>query len=438
METFIVQGQQPIKGRISPAGNKNEALPAIAACLLTRDTVTLHNVPAIHDIQDMLGLLSSLGVSIEYPQPGSVRISAKVLNSHAPEPKLACRIRGSILLLSPLLARLGEVVLTPPGGDCIGLRRLETHFMALIKLGARLKQASPGIHFQLPKRFQPNYIFLDECSVTATENALMAAAATAGETIIDNAAAEPHVQGLCQLLNSMGANITGQGSTRIHIQGTDTLTGCEHRLQPDHTEIGSLIGLAAATGSELTICDTICEHLTMIRLMYRRLGVETEPKPPAVTTPPSTYATCDLLIHGSQKLIARPDNSIVKIDSGPWPLFPSDLTSIMAVVATQCQGSTLVFEKMFENRLFWVDRIIRMGAQAILCDPHRVLIRGATTLSGTLMSSPDIRAGMALLIAALAAKGESVIQNIHQIDRGYEHIDQRLNAIGAKIERKIT
>ncbi len=422
-----------MKGKIAPAGNKNEALPALAACLLTEKPVVLHNVPDIRDIQDMLLLLEGLGVQVERLKPGSLRIHAKQLNTHAPAQHLAGRIRGSILLLSPLLARLGKVSLVPPGGDRIGLRRLETHFLALKQLDAKMEQAHPQqLSFQLPRQhFQPAKLFLDESSVTATENALMAATCADGETIIDNAACEPHVQGLCCMLQAMGAQIQGAGSNRIHIQGSHSLSGCEHRLLPDHTEIGSLIGLAAATGSELTITEAHPQHLEMICLMFQRLGVEIQMQSV------KDSATTHLHIHGNQQLSVRPDShgSLVKIDSGPWPLFPSDLTSIMAVVASQCRGSTLIFEKMFENRLFWVDRLIRMGAQVVLCDPHRVLINGPCALHGAHMSSPDIRAGMALLIAALSAKGKSEIQNIHQIDRGYERIDERLNALGADIRR---
>ena len=315
-----------------------------------------------------------------------------------------------------------------PGGDRIGLRRLDTHFLVLEQLGAKVEEL-PGrnIRFVLPGgRFQGAHIFLDEASVTATENAVMAAVTAKDTTILENAAGEPHVQGLCEMLISMGAKIKGIGTNRLVIEGVEQLGGCDHTILPDHTEVGSFIGLAAVTGGELLIRDAGLEHLHMVRLMFRRLGVETIAEGEHLRVP------------GNQELVVVADreDAIPKIDDGPWPAFPSDLTSIMTVVATQSRGTVLIFEKMFENRLFWVDRLIGMGARIILCDLHRAVVVGPSRLSGTFMTTPDIRAGMALLIAALGAEGESEIHNIQQIDRGYEQIEQRLSALGAKIRRE--
>ena len=428
MERFIVEGNAPISGEITPAGNKNEALPVLAAALLGDGPVTVRNVPEINDIRDMLGLLRSVGVEVDPFGPNAHRINTAGLNNDAPPLEVARRIRGSILLAAPILTRMGSVVLPLPGGDRIGLRRLDTHFLVLEQLGAKVEE-QPGrcFRFVLPKgRFQGGEIFLDEASVTATENAVMAAVCAEGTTVLENAAGEPHVRGLCRMLEAMGANIQGAGTNRIVIEGVDRLNGCDHTLWPDHTEVGSFIGLAAATGGEILIRDAGLEHLHMTRLMFRRLGVE-------------TVAEGDhLRIPGGQELVVMPDreDAIPKIDDGPWPAFPSDLTSIMTVVATQSRGTVLIFEKMFENRLFWVDRLIGMGARIILCDLHRAVVVGPAQLSGTLITTPDIRAGMALLIAALCAEGTSEIHNIQQVDRGYEAIDQRLATLGAKIKRE--
>ncbi len=428
MERLIVEGGHPVGGEVTPAGNKNEALPVLAAALLTEEPVTLHNVPDIADIRDMLALIEGLGVRCERLGDHSLRLEPATLASARPDPERARRIRGSFLLASPLLHRTGEVALPTPGGDRIGLRRLDTHLLAVERLGAQVEeQSGRAFRFVLPGgRFQGNHLFLDEASVTATENAVMAAACARGTTVIDNAACEPHVQGLCHMLLRMGARIAGVGTNRLEIEGVPRLGGCEHSLQPDHTEVGSFIGLAAVTRGELLIRHAGIEHLRMIRLVFRRLGVET------------IEEDGHLLVPANQELVVQPElgDAIPKIDDGPWPAFPSDLTSIATVVATQCRGTVLVFEKMFENRLFWVDGLIRMGARVVLCDLHRAIVVGPARLNASIIVSPDIRAGMALLIAALCAEGTSEIHNIHQIDRGYEAIDARLAALGAHIRRE--
>ena len=428
MERYIVEGGHPLSGEITPAGNKNEALPTLAAVLLTADAVTVHNVPNIKDIRDMLRLLEGLGVNVEYLGDHSLRLQAGEGSATSPDPAIAGRIRGSFLLAGPLLARHGEVTLPVPGGDRIGQRRLDTHMLVLEQMGA-LVDWGTGHNYRLTLpggRFQGRPVFLDEASVTATENAVMAAVCAKGTTVLENAASEPHVQGLCRMLVAMGARIDGIGTNRVEVEGVDSLAGCEHTLLPDHTEVGSFIGLAAVTGGELLIRDAGIENLRMIRLVFRRLGVE------------CVEEGAHLRIPAGQEMTIRSDldDAIPKIDDGPWPAFPSDLTSIATVVATQCKGTVLIFEKMFENRLFWVDGLIRMGARIILCDLHRAVIVGPARLAPSIISTPDIRAGMALLIAALCADGTSEIQNIQQIDRGYEAIDTRLNAIGARIRRE--
>jgi len=428
VERFVVEGGHPVSGEIEPAGNKNEALPALAAVLLCPEPVTLHNVPDIRDIRDMLALLERLGVEIQRLGPHSYRFHAEHISTDRPDPVLAQRIRGSILLAGPLLTRTGGCTLNAPGGDRIGLRRLDTHLLALTRLGARLEETGGRtFHFTLPGgRFRGDALFLDEASVTATENALMAASGAEGTTVIENAASEPHVQGLCRLLMGMGAQIEGIGTNRLTIHGTARLRGTEHTLLPDHTEVGSFIGLAAVTRGELLIRNAGLEHLRMIRLMFRRLGVETLEEGPHLRVPAEQELTVQVEL----------GDAIPKIDDGPWPAFPSDLTSIMTVVATQCTGTVLIFEKMFENRLFWVDRLISMGARILLADLHRAVVVGPSRLVAGQIATPDIRAGMALLIAALGAQGTSEIQNVQQIDRGYEAIDTRLAMLGAKIRRE--
>ena len=427
MQKFIVEGGFPLSGSITPSGNKNEALPVLAASLLAHEPVTIRNVPDILDIAIMRNLLVSLGVKIKQIDKHSFRIDSNHLRATILESEQAKLIRGSFLLAGPLLARRKSIDLPAPGGDRIGLRPVHTHLEALEKLGAEITLNENGLYQMRSNGFKGTAIYLDEASVMATENAVMAAVTAEGKTSIYNAACEPHVQGLCHFLVILGASIRGIGSNLLIIEGVQKLRGGEYTIQSDHTEVGSFIGLAAVTGSELRIKNAGVKYLRMTRLMFEKLGVEIK------------IEGNDLLIPKKQKLIVKKDitGGIPKIDDSPWPGFPADLTSIITVVATQCSGAVLIFEKMFESRLFWVDKLIEMGAQIILCDPHRAVVSGPTQLKGARVSSPDIRAGMALLIAALGAKGTTEIQNIDQIDRGYENIEQRLNDLGAKIQRVI-
>ena len=427
MQKFIVEGGFPLSGSITPSGNKNEALPVLAASLLAHEPVTIRNVPDILDIAIMRNLLVSLGVKIKQIDKHSFRIDSNHLRATILESEQAKLIRGSFLLAGPLLARRKSIDLPAPGGDRIGLRPVHTHLEALEKLGAEITLNENGLYQMRSNGFKGTAIYLDEASVMATENAVMAAVTAEGKTSIYNAACEPHVQGLCHFLVILGASIQGIGSNLLIIEGVQKLRGGEYTIQSDHTEVGSFIGLAAVTGSELRIKNAGVKYLRMTRLMFEKLGVEIK------------IEGNDLLIPKKQKLTVKKDitGGIPKIDDSPWPGFPADLTSIITVVATQCSGTVLIFEKMFESRLFWVDKLIEMGAQIILCDPHRAVVSGPTQLKGARVSSPDIRAGMALLIAALGAKGTTEIQNIDQIDRGYENIEQRLNDLGAKIQRVI-
>ena len=427
MQKFIVEGGFPLSGSITPSGNKNEALPVLAASLLAHEPVTICNVPDILDIAIMRNLLVSLGVKIKQIDKHSFRIDSNHLRATILESEQAKLIRGSFLLAGPLLARRKSIDLPAPGGDRIGLRPVHTHLEALEKLGAEITLNENGLYQMRSNGFKGTAIYLDEASVMATENAVMAAVTAEGKTSIYNAACEPHVQGLCHFLVILGASIQGIGSNLLIIEGVQKLRGGEYTIQSDHTEVGSFIGLAAVTGSELRIKNAGVKYLRMTRLMFEKLGVEIK------------IEGNDLLIPKKQKLTVKKDftGGIPKIDDSPWPGFPADLTSIITVVATQCSGAVLIFEKMFESRLFWVDKLIEMGAQIILCDPHRAVVSGPTQLKGARVSSPDIRAGMALLIAALGAKGTTEIQNIDQIDRGYENIEQRLNDLGAKIQRVI-
>jgi len=425
MDKFIVKGQCQLSGSIQPAGNKNESLPVLAAILLSKSQITLSNLPNIGDINTMKLILERLGVGIQYKNENTYVFDAKHLLSSEPDLDLCRKIRGSFLMASPLLYRFGEVRLPVPGGDIIGRRRLDTHFKVLTELGATIEQDDNAFYFKCDKGFKGTHIFLDEASVMATENAVMAASIAEGTTTIYNAACEPHIQGLCRMLNAMGANIQGIGSNFLTIEGVSSLDSCTHAIQPDHIEVGSLIGLAAVTHSELTIIDPGMNNLGQILHSFKRLGVSTETRGK------------DLYISPQQEMhiIHDMDKTIPKIDDAPWPGFPADLTSIMTVVATQCRGTILIFEKLFESRLFWVDKLISMGAQIVLCDPHRAVIVGPSNLVSMKLNSPDIRAGMALLIAAMCANGTSEIYDIKQIDRGYEKIDQRLNALGSDIQR---
>lgn len=424
-EVFRVQGGAPISGVVRPSGNKNEALPVLAAALLASEgKVSLENLPDIADIRDMIALAGSVGSKISWEDRILQLDSTGTLDS-APDRARAAEIRGSFLMSAPLLARGGEVRLPRPGGDKIGRRRIDTHLLALEALGAHVEVRGHDYILTLDGPFRGNDVFLDEASVMATENALMAAAAAEGTTRIANAASEPHVQGLCRMLVSMGANIGGIGTNLLEVRGTPSLRGCHHVVGPDHIEIGSLMGLAAVTGGSLEIGPVNPDDLRMVRMVFNRLGVE------------SNFEGDRLHVPGSQQLNIRTDlhDAIPKLDDAPWPGFPADLVSIAMVVATQASGTILIHEKLFESRMFWVDRLVAMGARIVLCDPHRAVVVGPSKLHAATIASPDIRAGMSLLIAALCADGESVIQNVHQIDRGYERIDERLRQLGAQIER---
>jgi UDP-N-acetylglucosamine 1-carboxyvinyltransferase len=424
---FIVDGGRRLSGTIRPTGNKNAALPIVCAALLTDEPVTLHNVPRIRDIESLLMLVRQAGASAEWSESdrNTLAIHAKAVRGDSLDPELCKRIRASILLAAPLLARAGEVTLAPPGGDVIGRRRLDTHFLALEALGAENIFAE-RITFRAGKKGLVGAdIFLDEPSVTGTENAVMAAVAARGGTTLHNAACEPHVQDLCRMLVAMGARIEGIGSNVLVIEGGRPLKGCTHTVGPDHIEVGSFLGLAAVTHSELRIAGAGVAHLRSVRMGFERLGVVTKAEGD------------DLIVPAEQELRIRSDlgGAVPKLEDQPWPAFPADLMSIAIVTATQCDGIILMHEKMFESRMFFVDKLAGMGARIVLCDPHRALISGPTPLRGGTVESPDIRAGMAILIAALCAKGTSTINNIGQIERGYERIDERLNALGASIQR---
>jgi UDP-N-acetylglucosamine 1-carboxyvinyltransferase len=422
-QSFVIEGGCRLSGRVRAAGNKNAALPILAACILTDRPVTLENVPRISDVETMLALLRQVGADAEWTGPNEVRVHAADVATTELDEDLCREIRASILLAGPLLARCGRASVPPPGGDVIGRRRIDTHMHALAALGA---QFTMGRRYELVGAdLRGTGMFLDEASVTGTENAVMAATRAAGETLIGNAACEPHVQDLCRFLVSLGARIDGIGSNLLRIEGVDRLGGGSFRICPEHIEVASFIGLAAVTGSEITIEDTISDDLAPILPVLGRLGVHVE-----------IEGTC-IRVPAEQQLAVQDDlgGQIPKIEDGTWPGFPADLTSIAVVVATQARGTVLVFEKMFESRLFFVDKLVGMGARIIVCDPHRVVVSGPAKLYGQRMESPDIRAGMAMLIASLCAEGTSTIGNIGQIDRGYERIDERLRGLGARLER---
>jgi len=423
MERFIIQGGIPLSGTIIPSGNKNAALPILAATLLTDKPVTLHNLPNIGDVQTMITLLEDLGAAVQRHDNHSVTICAAEIRSTCPDPKLFSEIRGSLTLLGPMLARAGRIQLTLPGGDRIGRRRIDTHLLALGALGA---QAKFNDHFEMhTSGLKGAEIWLDEASVTGTENAIMAATLAEGETIVRNAASEPHVQELCHLINAMGGHIEGIGSNVLHVQGQECLEGGEWTVGPDFMEVGSFVGLAAVTGGEILIKNAAPKHLGMIGMVFERLGVRFQIRGEDIFVPAGQHL----------EIVDDLGGAVPKIDDAPWPGFPTDLLSIVLVVATQARGTVLIHEKMFDSRLYFVDRLIAMGARIILCDPHRAVVVGPSELHGETLHSPDIRAGMALLIASLCACGESVIHNIDQIDRGYERIETKLQSLGARIER---
>jgi UDP-N-acetylglucosamine 1-carboxyvinyltransferase len=423
MESFVIEGGRPLTGTIRATGNKNAALPIVAAALLTDEPVTLENVPSIRDVDTMLELVADLGVDVETSGDGRVRIHAADVRKHELDEELCTRIRASILLSGPLLARWGEAIVPLPGGDVIGRRRLDVHIHALAQLGAEIR-TNRRFHMRA-NGLVGTRLFLDEASVTGTENAVMAAVLARGETTIVNAACEPHVQDLCRFLVGLGAQIEGIGSNVLRVRGVEHLHGGEWRVCPDHIEVASFIGLGAVTDGEIVVEDVVPDHLGGIWHGFERLGIQCQVEGTSVRVP------------GGQELVIQDDlgAQIPKIEDGPWPAFPADLTSIALAVATQARGTVLIFEKMFENRLFFVDKLVGMGARIILCDPHRAVVSGPSRLYGERMESPDIRAGMALLIASLCAEGRSTIGNIGQIDRGYERIDDRLRAVGASIER---
>jgi UDP-N-acetylglucosamine 1-carboxyvinyltransferase len=426
LEKFVIDGGVPLSGTFTPAGNKNSALPILAATLLTEDPVVLRNVPRIADVEAMVQLLEMLGARTDWLGDSVLSVDASGVDSTSVDPMMAERIRASFLLAGPLLARFGAAHMPPPGGDVIGRRRLDPHLDAFRALGAEVEDRWDEVHLTAPALgLRPCDFLMDEASVMATENALMAASLTRGTTVIRNAASEPHVQDLARMLAAMGASIDGIGSNVMTVHGQATLRGCTHEIAPDHIEIGSFMALAGVTGGELRIKDTRPADLRMIRLVFERLGLRSEEQ------------ERDLIVPGNQDLIIRNDRGdhMPTVQDGIWPAFPADLTSIAVALATQCRGSVIIHEWMFENRLFFTDKLVSMGAEIIICDPHRVIVSGARRLRGGRVESPDIRAGMAMLVAALGAEGRTEIGNVRQIDRGYERIDERLRELGARINR---
>jgi UDP-N-acetylglucosamine 1-carboxyvinyltransferase len=423
MSEYIINGGVPLNGSIKASGNKNAALPCIAAALLTDEPVTLRNIPDIEDVRVMLDVFTALGGEVQKFQPNIVRLFLRDIKSVEIPHEQANKIRASILFAGPLLARTGKVILPPPGGDVIGRRRLDTHFLALTELGAKVKV---GDNFTFAaKTLTGADIFLDEASVTATENAIMAAVLAKGKTILTNAASEPHVQDLCRMLAAMGAQIEGIGSNILTITGVDKLSGCDFEIGADFMEVGSFIGLAAVTGGDLHIEGARPQEMRPVKIAFGKLGI--------------VWAHEGTIIHvpKNQSMEVNHDlgGMIPKIDDAPWPGFPPDLISIIIVVATQIKGTVLIHEKMYESRMFFVDKLIGMGARIVLCDPHRAVISGPAKLRGSELISPDVRAGMSMLIAAMCAEGKSVIRNVYQIERGYEHLAERLSGLGADITR---
>jgi UDP-N-acetylglucosamine 1-carboxyvinyltransferase len=423
MQSFVIEGGRPLSGTVRAAGNKNGALPILAATVLASGPVSLSNVPRIRDVETMVELLADLGADAAWTGPNEVRVDATGVRKTELNPVLGREIRASFLLAGPLLARFGRATVPPPGGDVIGRRRLDTHIHAFMELGVEVELN--GAYDLRAERLEGTRMFLDEASVMATENAVMAAVLAEGETVVGHAACEPHIQDLCHFLVSLGARIEGIGSNILKISGVQELHGGRHRIRSEHVEVASFAALAAATGGDVTIEDVEPDDLISIVPAFRKLGIALEVGETSLRVPPG------------QRLRVVDDlgDQIPKIESGIWPAFPADLTSIAVVAATQAHGTVLVFEKMFESRLFFVDKLVSMGARIILCDPHRVVVTGPARLYGQRLESPDIRAGMALVIAALCAEGESSIGNIGQIDRGYERIDERLRALGASIRR---
>ena len=435
MASFAIEGGHRIEGTVSVSGNKNAAFPLIAASLLTDETVTLENVPQIDDVDTILLILEGLGVYV-HKEGGRLTLRADKLHGHAPDARLFSRIRGGLNLMGPLLARRGAFqVKGAAGGDDIGRRRIDTHLLVFDQLGATVARPNSG-RFELnaPGRLQAADILLDEASVTATQNAVMAASLAHGTTILRNTASEPHVQELCRLLVAMGCPIEGIGSNTLFVHGQERLHGANATVGPDYMEVGSFIGLGAITRGELRIANVAPDHLRMLEMVFcQRLGVRMHLQ----EDPQAARTGYTLFLPDEQALRVRPDfgGAIPKIDDAPWPAFPPDVMSMAVVVASQAQGTVLIHEKMFESRLYFVDKLVAMGAQIIVCDPHRIVVVGPSRLVGQQVSSPDIRAGMALVLAALSAEGRTIIGNIEQIDRGYQRVDEKLRAVGARIER---
>lgn len=423
MEKLIIDGGVPLSGTMVPSGNKNAALPLLAACLLTEEPIILHNVPDIQDVQNMRKLIMSLGVDAVELESNTWKIQAKTVSSTALDPDLCRRIRASILLAGPMVARTGDLVLPPPGGDVIGRRRVDTHMLALKKLGADI-QYDRAFQFKAQGLHGAD-ILLDEASVTATENAIMACVLAKGSSVIRNAASEPHIQELCQFLNLLGAKIRHIGSNTLKIEGVDHLHGGEFTIGPDYLEVVSFIGATVVTHGSITIKNAGVQYLDMVSLVFGRLGVRWD------------VVGNDIFVPADQDLTIEMDlgGAIPTINVNTWPAFPTDLMSIAIVLATQSKGTVLFHDWMYPSRMFFTDKLVGMGAQIVLCDPHRCIVQGPTKLINEKMESPDIRAGMALLLASLSAEGRSVIRNVGQIDRGYERVDEKLRSLGAKIER---
>lgn len=425
MEKFIIDGGVPLVGEVVPQGNKNAALPILAACLLTDQPVTLRNVPLIRDVLDMRKLLESLGTVVNELSADVWVLNSSDIQPNHLDPELSRRIRASILLAGPMTTRFGKLVLPPPGGDVIGRRRVDTHILALQQLGANVEY-DRTFAFDAPNRLRGADILLDEASVTGTENIVMAAVLARGTTILRNCASEPHVQDLCHFLNAMGAKINGIGSNTLTIEGVSVLGGADYSISPDYLEVVSFIGAAVMTQGEITIKNAGPEHLGMVRLVFNKFGVDWE------------IRGQDIFVPKEQSMEVRPDlgNAIPEIKTNIWPAFPTDLMSIAIAVATQVKGNVLFHDWMYPSRMFFTDKLVNMGAQIVLCDPHRCIVTGPTRLGGEKVESPDIRAGMTLVLAALAADGRSTIRNIGQIDRGYSRVEEKLRALGAKIVRE--
>ena len=424
MEKFIIEGGIPLNGELTPSGNKNAALPLLAACLLTDEPVVLHNVPDIIDVQTMIRLLKSLNVQITYLNDSTLKLDASNIKPADLNPNLCRKIRASILLAGPLISRVKEIVMPPPGGDVIGRRRLDSHILAFSQLGVDTHYSNNLFHFKVDQLHGAD-ILMDEASVTGTENAIMACILAKGETILRNSASEPHIQELCQFLNKLGAKIENIGSNTLHITGVDRLHGGEFSIGPDYLEVVSYIGASVVTHGSIRIKNAGVRHLDMIKLVMNRLGVTWDEDGD------------DVIVPKEQLLTIEPDlgNAIPEISVMPWPSFPTDLMSIAIVLATQSKGSILFHDWMYPSRMYFTDKLVGMGAQIVLCDPHRCIVQGPTELNGEYLESPDIRAGMALVLAALSAKGESVIRNVGQIDRGYQQVDSKLSKLGAHIRR---